>query len=283
MPSLALAAEIGRSPTAGEAAVRQYGADYLEIEDDEPVTLVFTGTRQTRLIDAEAHSGAMFWSSYAADNSDVSLTGRFDLSGLETATLSFWTWYELETGWDDGYLAASGDMGQSWQLLETSLTTLDNPQGNSFGPAFTGNSGGGEAAVWVQDTADLSAYAGQVVLVRFEVVTDEAIHLQGFGLDDIAIPELDFLDDAEDDGAGWETAGFVRHANVLPQTFLLQLLLLRDDGVEAQRLTLEDGWHGRWTIPFGDGLERAVLIVAGNAPVTRQPAGYAYNFIKEQP
>jgi hypothetical protein len=120
-------------------------------------------------------------------------------------------------------------------------------------------------------------------LIRFEVVTDEAVHLQGFALDDISIPELDFVDDVEDQASVWETAGFVRHANVLAQTFLLQLLLLREEGVEVERLTLDEGWNGRWTIPFGDGLEQAVLIVSGNAPVTRQTAGYAYNFIKEQP
>jgi hypothetical protein len=247
------------------------------------VTLVFTGTTQPNLIAATPHSGAMFWSSYAADNSDVSLTREFDLTGLQTATLTFWTWYELEEGWDYAYLSISEDTGQSWQLLETTQTTLDNPQGNSFGSAFSGNSGGGEEPVWVEDSADLNNFTGGPILVRFEVVTDEAVHYQGFALDDIALAELDFLDDAEDDAAGWETAGFVRHANILPQSFILQLILLGDNGFEVQRLTLEDGWHGRFTIPFGPGLERAVVIVSGNAPVTRQTAGYAYNFIKETP
>lgn len=278
IPDLEAAAVIDRFPTMGEAAVHQYGADYLEIEGDEPVTLVFTGTRQTNLIAAEAHSGSMFWSSYPADNSDVTLTREFDLTGLERATLSFWTWYELEEGWDYAYVAASADGGQSWELLETSQTTVDNPQGNSYGPALTGNSGGGEEPVWVEDSADLSPYSGGSVLVRFEVVTDEAVHNQGFAVDDIAVPELDFLDDAESGDGGWETAGFVRHANVLPQSFLVQLILLGESGVEVQRLALEDGWHGSWTIPLGSGTEKAVLIVAGNAPVTRQPAGYAYNF-----
>jgi hypothetical protein len=283
IPTLELAAEIGRFPTASEAAVHQYGADYLEIKNDEPVTLIFTGTRQTSLIAATAHSGSMFWSSYPADNSDVTLTRQFDLTGLETATLSFWSWYELETGWDYAYVAVSTDEGQSWDLLETSQTTFDNPQGNSFGAAITGNSGGGEEPVWIQDTADLSLYSGQSILLRFEVVTDEAVHYQGFAIDDIAIAELEFLDDAENDAAGWQAAGFVRHANILPQSFLLQLILLGDNGPEIQRLTLEDGWHGRYTIPFRPGLEQAVLIISGNAPVTRQPAGYAYNFIKTIP
>lgn len=283
LPDLEPAAEINRFPAAGQAAVRQYGADYLEIESDEPLTLVFTGTTQTGLLATIPHSGQMFWSSYAADNSDVTLTRRFDLTGLETATLSFWTWYELEEGWDYAYLAVSEDEGQSWQLLETPQTTLYNPQGNSYGPAFTGSSGGGEEPVWTQDSADLSPYSGRSILVRFEVVTDEAVHLQGFALDDIAVPELDFLDDAENEAAGWETAGFVRHANILPQSFLLQLLLFGDNGVDIHRLELEEGQRGRWTIPMGGGTERAVLIIAGNAPVTRLPAAYAYNFIKELP
>lgn len=283
IPALKLAAKIDRFPTEGEAAVHQYGADYIEIDNDQPVTLVFTGTRQTSILAAQAHSGQMFWSSYPADNSDVTMTREFDLSGLDTATLTFWSWYELEEGWDYAYVTLSQDGGQSWQLLETNQTTTDNPQGNSYGPALTGNSGDGETPTWVQDSADLSPFTGGPVLVRFEVVTDEAVHNQGFAIDDIGLTELNYLADAERDDNGWETAGFVRHANVLPQTYILQLILLGDDSFDVQRLTLDDDWHGRFTIPFGPGLESAVLIVSGNAPATRLPAGYAYNFIKDSP
>lgn len=282
LPGVTIGTEINRFPTSGEAAVHQYGADYLAIESDEPVTFVFTGTSQTNVIAATPHSGSMFWSSYPADNSDVTMTRRFDLSNLESVTLSFWTWYELEEGWDYAYLAVSEDEGQSWQVIETSQTTTDNPQGNSFGAAFTGNSGGGEEPVWVQDSADLTPYTGASILVRFEVVTDEAVHFQGFAIDDISIPELNFMDDAESD-AGWETAGFVRHANILPQTFLLQLILFDLDGIKVEPFTLEDGRSGRWTLPLGNGTNRAILIIAGNTPATRLPAGYAYNFIKTQP
>jgi hypothetical protein len=281
IPALELAAEIDSFPTQSKAAVHQYGADYIEIESDEPVTLVFTGTRQTSMIATQAHSGQMFWSSYPADNSDVTLTREFDLSSLDSATLTFWSWYELEEGWDYAYVTVSQDGGQSWQLLETTQTTTDNPQGNSYGPALTGSSGGGEESTWIQDSADLTPFTGGPILVRFEVVTDEAVHYQGFAVDDIGLTELDYLDDIESDDGGWETAGFVRHANVLPQTYILQLILLGDDSFEVQRLTLDEDWHGRFTIPFGAGLEHAILIVSGNAPATRQPAGYAYNFIKE--
>ena len=50
---------------------------------------------------------------------------------------------------------------------------------------------------------DLSEYAGadgESVLVRFEYITDEGVNLDGIVIDDIAVPELGFADDAETDG-----------------------------------------------------------------------------------
>jgi hypothetical protein len=64
---------------------------------------------------------------------------------------------------------------------------------------------------------------------------------------------------------------------------LLQLLLLGEDSVEVRPLVLEDGWRGHWVVPLNDKTERAVLIVSGTTPVTRRPAGYAYQLIKSAP
>ncbi|MFQ5421796.1 MAG: hypothetical protein ACE5EY_15700, partial [Anaerolineae bacterium] len=150
---------IRRFPVEGTGSVNQFGADYLRIRSDKPFTLVFTGTQQTALVDAQPHSGNFFWMSLPADVSDMRLGRAFDLTGLATATLTFWTWYDIEAGWDYGYVAVSVDDGRTWTLLETESTTTDNPQGNSFGPGFTGKSGGGETAVWVQESADLTCRA----------------------------------------------------------------------------------------------------------------------------
>jgi hypothetical protein len=262
----------GRGPTS--AAVHQYGADFLRLPHDEPATLVFTGTRQVNLLPTMPYSGDYFWSSYPADGSSTSLTGAFDLSGLTTASLTFRSWFDLEEGWDYGYLSVSDDGGRNWQLLETGSSTLDNPQGNSYGPAYSGVSGGGSEPAWVQETADLTPYAGRPVLIRFEVVTDDAVHHPGWAIDDVAIPELGFLDDAETGSGSWQAAGFVRHGNVLAQQFLIQLLVVRDGRAEVQRLALDDTQRGRWPLPADPAVDEVILIVAGVTPVTSQPAAY---------
>lgn len=270
------AASHTRFPVAQTAAVHQFGADYLGLQSGSPLTVVFTGTQQVQLVDAQPHSGNFYWATYPADKSDMTLTRPFDLTGLEKAILTFWTWYDIEAGWDYGYVAVSSDNGQTWTPLTTASTTLNNPEGNSFGPGYTGISGGGETPVWVQESADLTPYTGQEVLIRFEYVTDEGVHEQGFIVDDIAIPELGYLDDAEAGDGGWEAAGFVRHSNILPQTFLVQAILLSNNALQIIPLELETNQQGQWVLPMSREWNRAVLVIAGVTPVTTGAAAYQY-------
>ncbi len=270
------AASHTRFPVSQTAAVHQYGADYIELQSSSPLTVVFTGTQQVQLVDAQPHSGDFYWATYPADKSDMTLTRPFDLTGLDKATLTFWTWYDIEEGWDYGCVAVSSDNGQTWTPLTTASTTLDNPEGNSFGPGYTGISGGSETPVWVQESTDLTPYVGQEVLIRFEYVTDEGVHEQGFIVDDIAIPELGYLDDAEAGDGGWEAAGFVRHSNILPQTFLVQAILLSDNAVQIMPLELNVNQRGEWILPMSREWNRAVLVIAGMTPVTTSAAAYQY-------
>ncbi|MCP4424921.1 MAG: hypothetical protein GY803_10540 [Chloroflexi bacterium] len=267
--------KIQRFPASGAGTVNQYGADYVKIESDEPVIVSFTGSRQVNLVDAKPHSGSAFWMSLPGDEADMTLTRPFDLSGLESATLTFWTWYEIESGWDYGYVAVSADDDRTWQLLETQSTTRDNPEGNSLGPGYTGNSGSGETPAWVQETADLTPYAGQNILLRFEYVTDDAVHEQGFLIDDIAIPELNYLDDVEE-ADDWTAAGFVRAGHILPQTFIVQRILIGKDSVQVERLPLNEAQRGQWEFPMDKETDEAILIISGNTPVTTATAVYEY-------
>ena len=276
LPALELAEDHRRFPTEVSGSVAQYGADYIRLRGDEPLRLDFTGSQRVPLLATSAHSGSALWSTLPADKSDMTLTGRFDLSGLTSATLSFWTWYEIEAGWDYAYLAVSTDTGISWQLLETAAMTRDNPQGNSFGPAFTGISGGGVAPVWIQQEADLTPFAGHEIMIRFEYVTDDAIHLTGFAVDDVAIPELAFSDEMESAASPWFGLGFVRHENHLPQRYRLQLIYLGDEAIRVERLTLAEDNTGSWSIDLGQDFDEAILIIAGLTPVTSQAAAYQY-------
>ena len=281
VPAMTTAANHRRLPVSVRSDVSQYGVDYVRLHSDTPVTVVFTGTQQIPLLPTAPAGGDFFWTSYPADRGDMTLTGRFDLRSSPTATLTFDTWYDLEDGWDYAYLAVSDDAGATWTLLSSDGMTGDNPQGNSYGPAFTGRSGGGAVPRWTTVSADLTPFAGQEILLRFEYVTDDAVVEAGWALDNIAIPELGFFDDAEQAATLWEAAGFFRHANVLPQRFVLQALLissstLGEDYYQLEQLPLDAQQQGSWTLPLDDTYDEAVLIITATTPVTAQRAGYEY-------
>jgi len=262
-------------PLVRETTVHQYGTDYIEVQGDQPLLFSFSGSTQVGLMNTQAHSGQYLWWSNRGDDSDMTLTHAFDLSGVQNATLEFWCWYDIEEDWDYAYVEVSTDGGQTWQILATPSGTPSNPNGNSFGWAYTGRSGGGDEAEWIHEQVDLSPYAGQKVLVRFEYITDDAVNRPGFVLDDVTIPEIGYFSDFETDDGGWEPAGFIRHANVLPQRWLLQLVLFGPQ-TTVQRLELDADQAGQWEIPLGGETHRAVIAVSALAPVTTEPASYRY-------
>ena len=75
----------------------------------------------------------------------------------------------------------------------------------------------------MRESADLSPYSGQEVLVRFEYITDDAIHGRGLCLDSFAIPVLGWQDDTESPG-DWDAQGFVRVNHRIPQDYLVQVI-----------------------------------------------------------
>jgi hypothetical protein len=283
---MAVDARHRRFPVQRESDVHQYGTDYVELNSDGDLTMTFRGATTTRLASNEAHSGQYAWWGNREDDSDARLTRSFDLSGVDEATLTFWTWYDIEDDWDYGYVMASGDGGATWTPLQTSAMTDSNPNGNSFGWALTGCSGdpesdeAGEAcnARWIEQTADLSVFAGQKdVLVRFEYITDDAVNYPGFFVDDVAIPEIGYLDDAETDAGGWQSEGWLRTDNILKQRWLVQLIELQEgEDPMITRLPVDDNGQGEWTI---SGLSRdkdAILAISAIAPVTTETAPYEY-------
>jgi len=173
------------------STVRQYAADYIELKPGRTgeVTIVFTGTTEVKLTNSTPRSGRNLWWGNRGDVVNTTLTRQFNLSGLTTATLSFWTWYDLEEDWDYAYVAVSVDNGRTWTTLPGRYTTAKNAVGNNLGNGWTGKSGGNPAQ-WVEERVDLTPYAGKTILLRFEYVTDDAVNRPGFCLDDIAIPEL---------------------------------------------------------------------------------------------
>lgn len=260
-----------------EGSVRQFGTDYLEIKvSSDPVVFRFEGAQTVRLVPTDAYQGQGFWWSNRGDGIDTTLTREFDLGGTTTATLRFWTWFDLERGWDYGYVAVSTDGGRSWQALSGRQTTDYNPFQLAYGPGYTGRSGGPTPA-WVEEEIDLTPFAGRRVLIRFEHVTDDAANGPGWAIDAIQIPEIGFYDDAESDAPGWTARGFQRVSAPLPQRFIVQLIAFRDH-LQVQRLPLDETNRGEIRITgFGGDLKRAVIAISGATDGTTEPATYRYS------
>lgn len=261
-----------------QTTVGQFGTDYWALPDDEngAVSLVITPTQQIRLIDADPHSGRWYWTTTPADFSDMHLTRPIDLSAVTTATLEYQTWFDLEPAYDYVYVSLSADGGNAWETVSTTGSVDENPHGRNFGHGITGLSGDGDAATWVRHTADLSPWAGSSnLLLRFTYITDDAVQHQGFAIDDIAIKEIGWFDDVETGDEGWQTAGFVRHTNRLPQTFIVQTLTInnRNVGTVTAHQPAADGRY-EITVPDGATSGRTILLISGSTPVTVQPAGY---------
>lgn len=258
--------------------VRNYGVDYIALRGGDALTLHFAGETESRLADLSPYSGDFMWWSNRSDDSNSRLTRRFDFSGLspgDAIEMSVAMWYDIEVDYDYGYVVVSVD-GEKWEILPGQRTTTANPSGNSFGHAYTGQSGDGRAE-WVTERFDLSAYAGQELLIRFEYVTDDAVNYPGWFIDDIAIPAIGYFTDFESLPQEWEAEGWHWTDNRLPQRWLLQLMLLNGGRlVEVQSIPV--GEDGRATVEI-DGLARnveAILTVSGRTPFTTEPATYEY-------
>lgn len=262
-------------------SVYQYGVDYLSITCEGQYTLRFEGGLVVPLTPAEPHSGDMaFWSN-KGDESDMSLTRTFDFSDHQgPLTLTYWTWYDLEENYDYLYVEASLD-GEHWQILKTPSGTEDDPSGNSYGWGYNGVSGrADQGPVWIYESVDLTPFNGHLVQIRFEYVTDAAVHGEGFWLDDVSIPEIGYFTDFEADDGGWEAAGFVRVQSKLPQTFALQLITLGET-TTVQRLVPVDNFL-EVPISIGGEVRGVVLVVSGTTRFTRQPAIYQVNIVPSE-
>jgi hypothetical protein len=252
-----------------DATVSQNAADYYSL-GDQGGRVTFTGSARVRPIPAAPHSGEYYWWSGRGNQSDLTLTREFDLSGVAGATLQYSVWHDIEEGWDYAYLVASTDGGETWQGLDAPGMGTYDPQEKAYTERFYTGSSGGQ---WVEEAVDLTPFAGQTILVRFEYITDPILTLSGLAIDDIAVPEIGYFDDAEGD-TGWQAAGFNRVTAYLPQEWSLQLVTFGGGGPAVQSVELQEGTSAEFDVAAGD---EVVLIVTARAPATLEPGVYSLN------
>ncbi len=268
------AVRLNKLPHEIETTVHQYAADYYELPAGERLRLTFTGSTAVSLLPVSPVSGERMWLAQRGNYSNPRLTRTVDLTGVKSATLAYTAYVDLEHGFDFAYVAASTDDGRTWQPLTAlhmqGLSATDDPAG----AALAGRFYTGRAQHWVQETVDLTPYAGQRIQLRFEVVTDPAVNHSGFALDNIAIPDIGFYDDVEVETDGWAAEGFVRATAVIPQNWHLQLITFPDGIPHVVTIPLPKGQSTAVSMETNPGEKPPILIVAATAPHTSLPACY---------
>jgi hypothetical protein len=173
-----------------------YGTDYLKIQglragQMPKLDFKFDGADfyepGWKLTTSSAYAGfsGMVWYSGATDLRDVSLIGTVDLTGMTEASLTFDTYWAIETQWDFGFVQVSTDGGMTWTSLANEYTRSDivldgHPDIAANMPGLT-DFGSGNLAF------DLSAYLGSEVMLQFRYMTDWGTTEQGWFVDNIAI------------------------------------------------------------------------------------------------
>ena len=256
--------------TGFNSRIPQYSVEYVALESFEgPIRIQFKGDTAAKIIPADAGPEGCWWSN-AGDAIASTLTRDLDLNAKDRASLSYDLWYDLEKDWDYAYVQVSADGGRRWEILAASGTSSENPVGNSFGDGYTGNSGG-----WTTESVDLSPYAGKHVRVRFQYLTDDAVHGPGLCIRDIGVVEDGLLRPVED----WQPEGFVLTNNEVPQSYIVQVISGQvADGKEVPRVTemeLDEANSGILEIRNPEEMGRLVVVVAALAPKTFQPGSYS--------
>ncbi|MEM9692626.1 MAG: hypothetical protein AAGA56_08780, partial [Myxococcota bacterium] len=106
-----------------------------------------------------------------------------NLTGTTSPQLSFAVWHEWEAFGLDGFnLQVSTDGGSTFSLVSTVTPTYDqNVQGEAtWGDPFA-------TPMWDEYVADLSAFAGQTIILRFQYASDSSFELRGTYVDDILV------------------------------------------------------------------------------------------------
>jgi len=277
LPSARPLASIVSYPYQTTGTLPQYSTDYytaFNLDDASSLTLTVTQPDHAKLIPTTAFEGDQFYYSVPADSSDVTLTRRFDLSGVSSATMTFRTWYDIEEFWDYGYVMASIDNGATWNILDGITSRLDNPYNRAYGEGYTGQSFG-----WVQESISLDTYVGQEVLIRFEVITDAASIRHGMTIDDLRIDAIGYVDSFEIASDSWDAQGWIRTDNRLPQRTWLQAVQQVGNDLTVSRWLVES--DGVYTINLVENVEQVLIALSPIAPQTMVDTTYTLEVMIE--
>ncbi len=113
----------------------------------------------------------------------MTLKNAIDLNASENPRLSFWTKFDIESGWDYGQVEISTNNGTTFTPLTGIYTT---PGSGSFQPVGEPLYDGIQTS-WVNEIMNLSNYNTNQVKLKFELKSDGSVTKDGWFVDDIGI------------------------------------------------------------------------------------------------
>ena len=269
---------IYRHLKAGEemkSAIPQYAIEYVRLgSPSDPAILVFDGDTAAPLLPIDVGKGC--WWSNSGDVIDSTLTARIDLRQAGSAALDYEIWFSIEEDWDFAYLEISEDGGETWTILETSLTSSEDPLQVSFGPGYTGSSDG-----WRDESVPLDRWAGQEIQVRFQYITDAAINDHGLCLRNIRVSTPGSGDFTP---KGWTPRGFAWTNNLVRQDFMVQVVYEGDDGAPNRvlQVPLDESNRSEFRLDPDANARRVVAVIQSMAPSTRMGASYNLRLVEAE-
>ncbi len=176
-------AKPGAAPNGADyVALRGSGGGFLR--GDQLRSVAFTGAqtlpalplRWTTTTSAPGRAGNATLFSGNESNLDSAAVTRVTVPA-GSPTLTYTERHLAEEGYDYAYTVVSTDGGRTYTPLANG-NTVDAP----LGPALNG-----DAAAFATQTFDLSAYAGQTVLLGFRYVSDGGVNDGGWYVDDVRV------------------------------------------------------------------------------------------------
>jgi hypothetical protein len=191
-PSLTSTVNLANPHANDDPGAAPNGADYVPLQraDGQQLrgrdlrSLIFQGAAALPALplawtvvsdDPDSPGDPVLWS---GNGNNINATAVTSVAvPADSPTLSFQAKYGAEFGYDYGYVVVSTDGGETYTPIAGDKT-VDGP----LGPSLNGTTVGFEP-----HTFDLSAYAGQTVLVGFQYISDGGVNEGGVLIDDITV------------------------------------------------------------------------------------------------
>jgi hypothetical protein len=218
--------------------------------------------------DGDGADGAFF--SGSGDAFDRSIVEEISVPA-DDPVLNFDTLYDTEYFWDYAFVQVSTDGGQTWTSLANENTTTEHDPGAVPAvvtqlPGFTGESGvpaedqalDPDVATWVPQEFDLSAYAGDDILLAFRYITDPSVSEPGWWVDNVEVGGTEIADG--ESLTGWQTMTEIAPVEV--DGFTVQIVSYDDEHTQAwiTELPLDDDFEGELD---GDALDALIGTATG--------------------